>query len=125
MFRWYFVARPALRCDGVVFDQSREAARVFHGQDHHWLRPAADFDVMRRQGVGGQSRGLANFFRQDDFAGQTLRHVLQPRRDIARVAQRGEYHVVALADIADDDFTGVNPDAEADRLAEIVAQETV
>ena len=46
-----------------------------------------------------------------------LGHVLQPRRDVDRVAERREYGVTAKADVADDDLAAMDADAVLDRLA--------
>ena len=61
------------------------------------------------QRVGRYARGLADLFGNDNTAFQALGHVLQPRRDVYRVADRGEHGVIAKADVADDDVAAVNP----------------
>ena len=38
---------------------------------------------------------------------------------LTAIAQRGEHEVVAIADVADDHLAAMDPDAEADRLAQI------
>ena len=93
--------------------------------DHHRLTAPADRDLVLRQGVGRKPCGSVNFLRDDHLAGEALRHVLQPRRDIDRVAERGEDHVVAVSNVADNHLAAVDADAEADRFAQVVAQELI
>ena len=95
-----------------------------------WFRQGAttggvEDDVMLRQGVCGQPRGLANLLRKNDFAGKTFGHVLQPCGDIDRVAKRGEHNMIAVADVAHDNFTAVNAETKPDRLMQIVAEKFI
>ena len=98
-------------------EQAGEHGRVRRGAHDHRLVAPADRDLRARERIGSDARGLADVFRQDDLAIQTLGQVLQPRRDIDRVAERREHGVPAKADVADDDFAAVDADAELDRLA--------
>src|ERR1700704_156093 len=93
--------------------------------DDHRFAASSDRDLLLRQGGGRYSRSDAYLFRDDRFACEALGHVLQPCRDVDRVAERGEHHVIAIADVADDHFAAMNADAEADRFAQIVAQELI
>ena len=109
----------------MVVDKRGQGVRL--GDDTHVDRPraAADFNVLSRQGVVGKTRRRAHFVREDDLAAQAFGHVLQPCRDVDGIAERGELHMVAIADIAHDHFAAVNPDAEADRFAQVVFEELI
>ena len=103
----------------------RQFARPFDGTHPHRLGAAADFGFLGGESVGADSGGGAHFVRQQRLAAECLGHVLQPGGDVDGVAERGEYHVIAVADLADDDLAAVDADAEADRFGQIVAEEVV
>src|SRR5262249_53447672 len=48
--------------------------------------------------------------------------VLETRRDVHRVAKRGEYGTSTKSDIANDDLATMNADPELDRLAEVAGE---
>src|SRR5882724_5692101 len=93
--------------------------------DNHRLGASADRDFLLGQTVGRKAGGDSNFLRQDRFACEALCHVLQSCCDIDRVSECCEYHVIAVADIADDDFAAMDADAKADRLAQIMLKELI
>src|SRR6202011_2872068 len=84
-----------------------------------------DRDFALGQSIGRKPGGNTYLFRDDRFTSEALGHVLQPCRDIDRVTERGEHHVVAVADVADDHFAAMNADAETDRLAQIMFEELI
>ena len=79
---------PAAResgCDNLDVDvgyEPRQELGVLYGTHDHRLVAAADRDLLLRQRVGGKPRGGTDLVRDDGFAGERLRHVLQSRRDI-------------------------------------------
>src|SRR5437667_9400903 len=84
---------------------------------HDRLVAPADLHLRTRERIGGNTGSLADFFRDDGLAIKCFRHVLQPRGDIDRVAQRREYGMAAKANVADDDFTGMDAYTVLDGLA--------
>src|SRR5262249_13552734 len=79
----------------------------------------ANRDLARGQRVGGEARARADVLRDQRLAIELLGQVLEPRRDVDGIAERGEHDVVLVADVADDDLAPVDADAEADGLAEV------
>ena len=86
---------------------------------------AADLDLLDRQRIRGQVRRHPDAVGNDRLAGQALGHVLQPGGDVDGIAKRRKHHVIPIADFADDHLAAMDPDAEADRLAQIMAEEPV
>src|ERR1700733_6415713 len=100
----------------LVVNERRQSIGLGDDAHTHRSRATADFNVLPRQRIVGNARSRAHAFREDDLAAEAFGHVLQPRRDVDGVAECGEHHVVAVADIADDDLAAVNADPESDRL---------
>ena len=100
-------------------DQAGQHGRVISRKHIHRLIATADRHFRLRELIGRDARHLANFLRHDDRAIERLGHVLQPRRDVYRIADRGEHRMVAKTDVPDNDLAALNPDAESDRLAQL------
>ena len=83
------------------------------------VRPRISTCCCGKASAGKPGR-RANLFRYDSLASDALCHVLKPCRDIDRIPERSEHDVIAITDVTDDHFAGMNPDAESDRFAEIV-----
>ena len=109
----------------LFVDQRQQHSCILDSTHDHRLVASADCDFLLRQGVGINSRGGANFIRDDGLACQALGHVLQPGRNIDGIAECGEHHVIAVADVADDHFAAIDADAEAKRLAQIMLEKPV
>src|SRR6202021_622818 len=118
-----FLIQAAL-CRGRV-SQRQQHLRARDDAHDHRIGAAADLDLLLRQGIGRQAGCRTNLFRYDSLPSDALLHVLQPCRDIDRIPERSEHHVIAITDVTDDHFAAVNPDAEADRFAEIVFEKLI
>ena len=97
---------------------------LYHRAVARFLRKDA-LHAVPWQRIVGNARRRAHVVREDDLAAEAFGHVLQPRRDVNGVAECGEHHVVAVADIADNDLAAVNADPESDRLAQVVFEELI
>src|SRR2546429_685623 len=92
-------APPSRGSDLLILHQRRQHLRLRHAAHDHRLVAAADRDFVLRQGVSRKARGGANLVRDHGFAGELLGHVLQPCRDVDGIAERGEHHMIAVADV--------------------------
>src|ERR1700722_10552362 len=104
----------------LVVNERRQSIGLGDDAHAHRFRAATDFNVLPRQRIVSNARRRAHVVREDDLAAQAFGHVLQSRRDVNSVAECGEHHVVAVADVADNDLAAVNADPESDRLAQVV-----
>ena len=80
---------------------------------------------MRRQVIGRKARLRVDLLRHHDLAAELLGEILHPRRHVDRIADHHEARGLAIAELAGDDGAGVDADAEADRLAQILGQRLV
>ena len=102
---------------GLWIEQACKHGRVRCGAHRHRFVVPADRNFRPGERIGRNVRGLADFFRYDNLAIEALRHVLESRGDIDGVAERGKYRVTAKADVADDDFPGMDANAVLDGFA--------
>jgi hypothetical protein len=109
---WQLAAQSKLGRPSLKY--THEYRRVLDHADRYIM--ATNVDVSGSQSSAGHRGGLAHFFRNDELAIEDFGHVLQARRDIHGIAQRGENRAPAKAHITDDDLSGVNADAVIDRL---------
>ena len=77
---------------------------------------AAHAQLAMRERVERHARGLADGVRHDRLTAEFLGELLQPRRDMDAVADRGQKKAVAIAQFAEDHVAGMDADADADRL---------
>src|SRR5215471_10742355 len=74
-----------------AFEEICKHARIIGDTNDHWLFAASNCNFLTRQHVRCDVGGQKNILRDDGLAIQRFCHVLQPRRNVHWVAERGEY----------------------------------
>jgi hypothetical protein len=96
------------------FNRRRKHGRRAHCAHDQRLDTTADRDPRRAAAHRPEVPPAFSPRRRTQPRNRGLRHFLQARADVDGVAQRGEHHVLVIADIADDHLAAVDADAELD-----------
>src|SRR5665213_4150580 len=99
-----------------IVNQRGQRSGVGDRVNHHRFGASADRNFLLGQTPWWKAGGYANRLRKDRLTSEALCQVLQSCCDVDRVTECREHHVIAVADVADDDLAAMNADTEADRL---------
>jgi len=102
----------------------RECCSVRDLPHNDRFRAAAHLDLRSLRGAAGEARQLAHFIGDHGLTSEFLGHVLQPRRDIDGVAERGVGDVFTVTDVADNNVAAIDADAGPSQPSSVSSEMT-